>query len=232
MWARQPVSRVLCRSGEPERGGHSSGPLLAERFSRPTRTTRSCDTPAPDTHAGRASSLFGLAPGGACHAVPVAGGAVRSYRTVSPLPHALLTREGRSVLCGAFPGIAPGGRYPPPCRRGARTFLPLRRGSDRPAVWPGSQMGCRGCAVKHQRVASDGRPIESEPRLLPARHPAVRRACLRHPPGGAGQHCFASSPASPPVEAKGRHLGTLQHSIDEVMDGDEMEAAGPPLSSG
>jgi hypothetical protein len=33
-------------------------------------------------------SLFGLAPGGACHAVPVAGTAVRSYRTISPLPGA------------------------------------------------------------------------------------------------------------------------------------------------
>jgi len=30
--------------------------------------------------------LFDLAPGGVCHAVAVAGGAVRSYRTISPLP--------------------------------------------------------------------------------------------------------------------------------------------------
>ena len=31
-------------------------------------------------------SLFGLAPGGACRARPIAGSAVRSYRTFSPLP--------------------------------------------------------------------------------------------------------------------------------------------------
>jgi len=31
-------------------------------------------------------SLFGLAPGGACHAISVAGDAVRSYRTISTLP--------------------------------------------------------------------------------------------------------------------------------------------------
>jgi hypothetical protein len=31
-------------------------------------------------------SLFGIAPGGACHATPVAGGAVGSYPTVSPSP--------------------------------------------------------------------------------------------------------------------------------------------------
>src|SRR5579871_6630860 len=30
--------------------------------------------------------LFGLAPGGACLATPVAGNAVRSYRTISTLP--------------------------------------------------------------------------------------------------------------------------------------------------
>src|SRR5262245_57610087 len=35
---------------------------------------------------GPAPSLFGLAPGGVCRAGPVAGPAVRSYRTVSPLP--------------------------------------------------------------------------------------------------------------------------------------------------
>jgi hypothetical protein len=33
-----------------------------------------------------AESLFGLAPGGACRAVDVAANAVRSYRTLSPLP--------------------------------------------------------------------------------------------------------------------------------------------------
>ncbi len=33
-----------------------------------------------------APSLFGLAPGGVCHAVRVAADAVRSYRTLSPLP--------------------------------------------------------------------------------------------------------------------------------------------------
>jgi len=35
---------------------------------------------------GFAPSLFGLAPGGVCHAAGVTVGAVRSYRTISPLP--------------------------------------------------------------------------------------------------------------------------------------------------
>jgi len=42
----------------------------------------------------------------------------------------------RFVFCGTFPGVAPAGRYPAPCLRGARTFLaerlPARR--SHPAV--------------------------------------------------------------------------------------------------
>ncbi len=41
---------------------------------------------AEDAPACAARSLFGIAPGGACRAASVASRAVRSYRTVSPLP--------------------------------------------------------------------------------------------------------------------------------------------------
>jgi len=67
-----------------------------------------------------APSLFGFAPGGVCHAGSVAGTAVRSYRTFSPLPCV----AGRFDLCGTFPGVAPAGGYPAPHVKGARTFLP------------------------------------------------------------------------------------------------------------
>lgn len=62
-----PLGRALLRasSNQPGRQGPETGPSPLAR---------------------RASSLFGFAPGGACHAVPVAGSAVRSYRTFSPLP--------------------------------------------------------------------------------------------------------------------------------------------------
>ena len=42
----------------------------------------------------------------------------------------------RSVFCGTFPGVAPAGRYPAPCFRGARTFLAARLPARRshPAV--------------------------------------------------------------------------------------------------
>ena len=42
----------------------------------------------PDPARARIGSLFGLAPGGVCPAAAVASGAVRSYRTISPLPRA------------------------------------------------------------------------------------------------------------------------------------------------
>jgi hypothetical protein len=69
-----------------------------------------------------ASSLFGLAPGGVCPAAPVTSRAVRSYRTLSPLPVAA-NRHRRFTFCGTFPGVAPAGHYPAPYFHGARTFL-------------------------------------------------------------------------------------------------------------
>ena len=78
--------------------------------------------------------LLGLAPGGVFPAAAVAGGAVRSYRTVSPLPPARRSgTERRCTFCGTFPGVAPAGRYPAPYLRGARTFLPPPEGGERPS---------------------------------------------------------------------------------------------------
>ena len=69
-------------------------------------------------------SLFGFAPGVVCHAVSVAGPAVRSYRTFSPLLPPPFRVGKRFVLCGTVPGVAPAGFYPAPYVDGARTFLP------------------------------------------------------------------------------------------------------------
>jgi len=40
------------------------------------------------------------------------------------LPHKIWGR--RFAFCGTFPGVTSAGRYPAPCFRGARTFLPRR----------------------------------------------------------------------------------------------------------
>ena len=102
-----------------------------------------------------APSLFGLAPGGVCPAAAVAGSAVRSCRTISPLRRG--KPRSRYLFCGTVPGVAPAGRYPAPCSHGARTFLPrtlsgLAAAVIRPAGgttgrrWAGrgQMMVCRG----------------------------------------------------------------------------------------
>ena len=77
-----------CKPGSVRRGvasardGHSSGTVVANRLKQPTRAT----SRKPAGALRLLSPLFGLAPGGACHAAPVTGRAVRSYRTFSPLP--------------------------------------------------------------------------------------------------------------------------------------------------
>jgi len=49
------------------------------------------------------SSLSDLAPGGACRATPVAGGAVGSYPTVSPLPKGQLAPTPAVCSLWRFP---------------------------------------------------------------------------------------------------------------------------------
>ena len=106
-----------------KRDGHSSCTPVARRIKQPTRTAdpdRSGIAPAP--------FLFGLAPGGVCRAASVAGNAVRSYRTVSPLPRLNATRRGGlfsvALSLGRPRRAHPAGRYPAPFVHGARTFLP------------------------------------------------------------------------------------------------------------
>ena len=53
--------------------------------------------------------LFGLAPSGVYPATDVATSAVRSYRTISPLPSAKYSR--RYIFCGTFHRFTPSRRY-------------------------------------------------------------------------------------------------------------------------
>ena len=52
----------------------------------PASLPASCGLPGTRAERATPRPLFGLAPGGVCHAAPVASGPVRSYRTLSPLP--------------------------------------------------------------------------------------------------------------------------------------------------
>jgi len=84
--ARRPISRVLYRP----RGRR--WPFLWDARCRTPRATYPGDgaktrpTDDPPKKAADLSPLHGLAPGGVCRAATVAGRAVRSYRTLSPLP--------------------------------------------------------------------------------------------------------------------------------------------------
>ncbi len=76
----RPLARTI-------RDGHSSGTMFAHGLEQPTRTA-SLTSPCGVFAQGELPalpSLFGFAPGVVCHAGSVAGPAVRSYRTFSPL---------------------------------------------------------------------------------------------------------------------------------------------------
>ena len=112
--------------------------------------------------ARRAASrcLFGLAGGGVCPAAAVTGRAVRSYRTISPLPVETSKSQkvekskprgldvstflrfdvfrGRCRFCGTFPRLTPGWRYQPPYPAqfglSSRTVLPRFGGKPLRAI--------------------------------------------------------------------------------------------------
>jgi hypothetical protein len=89
-YAGGPVSRVLSRQrypfqDQPSEGSHSSRRRIAAPFQRPTRAIQR-ETRLPRNCFRDAPPLFGLAPSGVCRAAAVTDSAVRSYRTLSPLP--------------------------------------------------------------------------------------------------------------------------------------------------
>ena len=58
------------------------------------------------------------------HPYPFDGLILGAFRPRSA-QSAIGQRKRRFAFCGTFPGVAPAGRYPAPCFRGARTFLHL-----------------------------------------------------------------------------------------------------------
>ncbi len=159
-----------------------------------------------------ATSLFGLAPGGACHARPVAGPAVRSYRTFSPLPHADVRRPRPG---GSFSVALSLGSPPPDVIRRrcsvepGLSSTPKRRG--RPADWRG------GCAAE--------RRLKSSPRhqhLGAGAVGAVRAAHAR----GAQSALVAHDRAAGVASRQAVGLREILHAPGQVRLGVE-QAGGP-----
>jgi len=131
--------QTACKPGSvPEGGppvdGHSSGTPVAGRLARPTRTRRG------NAPARRHGSLFDLAPGGVCPAATVAGGAVRSYRTLSPLPGGPGGLLSVALSLGSPPpGIT---RHRVPVEPGLSSPRGLRGpGGGHPAIWHALNVG-------------------------------------------------------------------------------------------
>ena len=134
---RWPLSRVL----SPARrriDGHSSGTAVADCLSRPTRTAIrkriTCRPYLVLLPVGLAMPF--LLPDPRCaltapfqpySSSPFRAPPQQAFCKACPGIAATCSGDGRYNFCGAFPRVAPGGCYPSPCFRGARTFLPATR---------------------------------------------------------------------------------------------------------
>jgi hypothetical protein len=115
----------------PERGSHSSGTMLAHRLAQPTRMTGLETGCSPRFRVNPCHPYSVLLPVG--FTMPSLSPATRwaltppfhPYPANSAAPKRAVQQAGRYPFCGTFPGVAPAGRYPAPCFRGARTFLTL-----------------------------------------------------------------------------------------------------------
>jgi hypothetical protein len=116
---RRPPGRVLSprRLSATGGGGHSSRTRVAAGLQRAHPGARRAAAAAE-----AAAPLFALAPGGACRAASVTRGAVRSCRTVSPLP----AREPAVCFLWRCPASRLGWPLASTLPCGARTFLPRR----------------------------------------------------------------------------------------------------------
>ena len=112
---------VASRPSKEIRDGHSSGTSLDALEHLPGRRAGDALRCYRQIRTAASPSLFGFAPGVVCHAAPLPE--TRCALTAPFHPY-LPPKRRRFVFCGAVPGVAPGGRYPPPFVDGARTFLP------------------------------------------------------------------------------------------------------------
>jgi hypothetical protein len=149
--ARRPVSRVLSLSCDRGRPFLWDAPYGTPHATYPGGgPEKPWQPPSGFRQAGCRPPLFGLAPGGVCPAAPVARGAVRSCRTVSPLP------AGNWGPCagGVFSVALSLGSPPPAVSRHRLSVEPGLSSSDtaraappavvRPSGWSQMRVGAGG----------------------------------------------------------------------------------------
>jgi len=128
------VSRILCPMPK-----HRPQSFLWDRRCRRPRATypeTALGEPRGGTGGPRSVPLFGLAPHGVCRASDVAAGAVRSYRTLSPLPALRPLRDEQQAVCFLlhFPSRRRASPLASMLPVGVRTFLPARARRHRGAT--------------------------------------------------------------------------------------------------
>jgi hypothetical protein len=143
--------QTVCKPGSVPRDTRGWPFIWDVRRRTPRATDPSGGTEGPPGSAGQSRFclplLLGLAPGGVCPATAVTGGAVRSYRTISPLPPAGSRCTSRNGLGGMF-SVALSLRSPPPgvtrhrasVEPGLSSLRPTQRApakSGHPTVWHG-----------------------------------------------------------------------------------------------
>ncbi len=85
---------------------------------------------------------------------------------LTPPFHPCRSEDRRSVLCGAFPGVAPAGRYPAPLPHGVRTFLDALSGTA--VIQPSARGAVWRAGAPPSRVAVRGGHRRRQPRCRPA----------------------------------------------------------------
>ena len=117
--ASRPVSRVLYGPHRcPDVAAIPLGPPLpAASSNQPGRQRRRHARTRLAGPPGRPYSV--LLPAGLAMPLPLPEARCALTAPFHPCPAC----AGRFAFCGAVPGVAPAGRYPAPCLRGARTFL-------------------------------------------------------------------------------------------------------------
>jgi len=106
--------------------------------------------------------LLGLAPGGVCRAIAVTGDAVRSYRTLSPLPAGHGPKPRRPAVCSLWhcPWGRPRRALPGSVFPWSPDFPPPPEGEGgRPAVWPALPR------LRNPQGQSSGSPARARSRL-------------------------------------------------------------------
>ena len=129
---------------QPRGGSHSSRLRIAPQLKQPTRVVdakRTCPL-ARARHPYSALLRVGFAMRAA---LPKPRCALTA--PFHPCLFRYVTGHRRYALCGTFPRVASGGRYPPPSFRGARTFL-VPRGTRLPGPLAAPQIGRRAGFAK------------------------------------------------------------------------------------